>query len=105
LGQPANPAALREHRLKHREHRLRGLGCSGVANEVSQLVAARVNGTHVTAQIVHEDFGRVRATLHHLVIVLVVPLVLTVIHRVQEALHDADVLDIRIFVHRTVFHE
>jgi hypothetical protein len=102
LGQPANSSALREHRLKHREHRLRGLGCSGVADEVSQLVAARVNGTHVTAQVVHKDLGRIGTTLHHLVIV---PLVLTVIHRVQEALHDADVLDIRIFVHRTVFHE
>jgi phosphate transport system permease protein len=66
LGQRANPATtlLRQDRLQHREHRLGRLGCGLVAHQVGQLIAARVNRTHIAAKVVHEDFRRLWRALH-----------------------------------------
>jgi hypothetical protein len=107
LRKPAQPAAalLGEHRLKHREHRLRGLGGGRVADKVSKLFAASVDGAHVAAKVVHEDFRRIRAALHHLAFILVIALVFEIVlEHVKEALHDADVID-RGFSHTFIFHD
>jgi hypothetical protein len=109
LRKPAKPATalLREHRLEHREHRLRGLSGRSVADEVSKLLAASVNGAHVAAKVVHEDFRGIRAAIHHLALVLVITLIVAfeiVLEHVKEALHDADVID-RGFSHTIIFHD
>jgi hypothetical protein len=102
---------LGEHRLKHREHRLRGLGGGRVADEVSKLLSASVDRAHVAAKVVHEDFRRIRAAIHHLAFIPIVALVLIlvfileiVLEHVKEALHDADVID-RGFSHTFIFHD
>jgi hypothetical protein len=99
---------LGEHRLKHREHRLRGLGGGRVADEVSKLLSASVDRAHVAAKVVHEDFRRIRAALHHLAFILVIAFLVValeiVLEHVKEALHDADVID-RGFSHTFIFHD
>jgi hypothetical protein len=110
LRKPAQPAAalLGEHRLKHREHRLRGLGGGRVADKVSKLFAASIDRAHVAAKVVHEDFRRIRAALHHLAFILAIAFLVValeiVLEHVKEALHDADVID-RGFSHTFIFHD
>jgi hypothetical protein len=103
LWQPAKPALLGEHGLQHREHRLGGIGGGGIADEIGQLIAASVNRAHVTAKVVHEDFGRIRAALRHR-LVFVVTLVFVVHHAVHETLHDADVFGIGHAFHHFLSH-
>jgi len=110
LRKPAQPATalLGEHRLKHREHRLRGLGGGRVADEVSKFLAASVDRAHVAAKVVHEDFRRIRAAIHHLAFILAIAFLVValeiVLEHVKEALHDADVID-RGFSHTFIFHD
>jgi hypothetical protein len=104
LGQRADAATalLCQHRLQHCEDRLRRLSGGLVAHQVGEFVAARFKRAHVTAQVVHEDFWRVGATLHHLLLVVIALVVALISHGVHEPLHDPDVFDV--VVHHFVFH-
>jgi hypothetical protein len=106
LRQRADPTTLREYRLQHREHRLRGLGRGGITNKVCKLFTASVDGAHVAAKIVHEDFRRIRTTIFLLAFIdIVIALVFKVApEHIKEALHDADVVGFRSF-HTVVLHD
>jgi hypothetical protein len=108
LGQRADPTALREHRLEHRKDRIGSFGRGLVAYQIRKLFATRIDRAHVAAKVVHQDFGRVDATVEHFCGNCVVGAFLLFERRfflanvVEEALHNADVF---VVVHHLVFHD
>jgi len=95
LGERAKSRALREHGLEHGEDRIRGFCGGGVADEIGEFFATRIHGTHIAAEVVHEDFGRIRATVEHFGGgVLLLALFHALFHAIKEAFHDADVVDV-----------
>jgi len=98
LGERAKSRALREHGLEHGEDRIRGFCCCGVADEIGEFFATCIHGAHVSAEVVHEDFGRIRATVKHfgggVLLLAILVLLHVVFHLVEEALHDPDVVDV-----------
>jgi hypothetical protein len=108
LRKRANTTAtlLCQDRLQHCKHLLGCLSSGLVTYEVGQFVTASFNRAHVAAQVVHQDFRRVGATLQHClgVIALVIALVIIFGHGVHEALHDADVFDVVALFHHSFVH-
>jgi hypothetical protein len=86
---------LREHRLEHCEHRLGGLLCSLITDQIGELVPTSTNGPHITTEVIHEDLRRVRGSAHdHAHLHLVPGHLFIVFKEILEPLHNPDVFHV-----------